>query len=62
MALCLARRFAEAEGVVDEFLRRAPEDPFARMAAMYRFAITGDRARIDELLNDSLTTVARNDL
>jgi tetratricopeptide (TPR) repeat protein len=62
MALCLARRFAEAEGVADEFLRRAPDDPFARIAGMYRFAIVGDRARVDELLNDSVRTVVRNDL
>ncbi len=62
MGLCLARRFAEAEGVADEFLRRAPDDPFAWIAAMYHFAVSGDRAKVEELLNDAVRTVARNDL
>jgi hypothetical protein len=62
LLLVLTRRFGEARDVADELLRREPDDPFARFGGMFRFALTGERAKVDALLNETTTTVARNDM
>jgi len=46
----------------DELLRNDPGDLFARMAGMVRFAIEGNRQRVEQLFGDDLRAAARNDL
>jgi serine/threonine-protein kinase len=62
LLLVLTRRFGEARDVADELLRREPDDPFARFGGMFRFALSGERAKVDALLNETTTRVARNDM
>ena len=60
--LSYLRRFEEAARLSDELLHNAPDDIFARMAAMVRFAIQGNRPRVEQLFDDTLRGAARNDL
>jgi eukaryotic-like serine/threonine-protein kinase len=55
-------RGVEATETADHALREYPDDPFARMAAMYRWAMAGDHRRVRELINEQVREVARNDL
>ena len=60
--LILLRRFDEAAALSDALLESAPDDPFARMAGMLRFAREGNRPRVEALFSDTLRAAARNDL
>ncbi len=60
--LMLAKRFDEAVGVSEELLHRAPEDPFTRIAAMWRFGAEGDRSRFNEMLTKGVEDTATHDL
>ena len=60
--LIMLRRFEEAAALCDELLRNDPGDLFARMAGMLRFAIEGNRQRVEQLFGDDLRAAARNHL
>jgi len=61
-ALVMLRRFEEAATLCDQLLRAEPDDLFGRMAGMVRFAIEGNRPRVEQLFGDDLRAAARNDL
>ncbi|MBW3565705.1 MAG: protein kinase [Acidobacteria bacterium] len=60
--LMFARRFDEAAAVSEELLHRAPEDPFTRISAMWRFGAEGDRERFDEMFTDAVAATASHDM